>query len=272
MIFFLKVQIIVRERKPWILLHLIFTDMKHLCLALICIISYQFNAQNVECKKAITQTQSDSDTISTKNGIIQGHVPLLKGIPIHKVTSKKRLDNIRLNFKKSKLIKLIDESEDFESLPQFQRMRMGHLSPTIKSSNQDFIAFFSIQPNNSQPPFILKDKVEYEGKEIPRYLLHIRANLAISLNKNISFDEIEHFIEYKPATYAKDIFNADTVITYSLSLGGEYLRGKYKHCDVWLFHKINVGYFSLYCFYTDKGYANKRMYEQELEKILRFKD
>lgn len=249
--------------------------MKHLCLALICIISYQLNAQNAECKKAITQTQSDSDTISTKNGIIQGHVPLLEGIPIHKMTSKKRLDNIRLNFKKSKLIKLIDESEDFESLPQFQRMRMGHLSPTIKSSDQDFIAFFSIQPNNYQPPLILKDKTELEGKEIYRYLLGIRANLAISLNKkkdNISFNDIKHFIEYKPATFAKDIFNADTVITYPLSLEGECLREKYNYCDVWLFHKINVGYFSLYCFYTDKGYANKRMYEQELEKILRFKD
>lgn len=212
------------------------------------------------------------DSIVVKNGIIQGHVPLLPKMTIETMTPQMHLNDIRLKLKKSKLIKVIDESEDFESLPQFQRMRMGHLSPTIKSSNQDFIAFFSIQPNNNQPPFILKDKVEYEGKEIPRYLLHIRANLAISLNKNISFDEIEHFIEYKPATYAKDVFKADTVITYSLSLGGEYLRGKYKHCDVWLFLKNNVGYFSLYCFYTDKGYANKRMYEQELEKILRFKD
>ena len=183
------------------------------------------------------------------------------------------LKKIGLKHKKSKLIKLTDESEDFESLPGFQ-MHTGILSPTIKSDDQDFIAFVSIQPNNNRPPFILKDKVEYDGKEVYRYLFVVRAELAMSLNKkreDISFDEIKHYIEYKPASYAKDVFNADTVITYPLSLGSKCFRKKYYYCDVWLFQKNNIGHFYLYCFYTDKGYENKWKYEQELEKTLRFK-
>lgn len=106
------------------------------------------------------------------------------------------------------------------------------------------------------------------------YLFVVRAELAMSLNKkreDISFDEIKHYIEYKPASYAKDVFNADTVITYPLSLGSKCFRKKYYYCDVWLFQKNNIGHFYLYCFYTDKGYENKWKYEQELEKTLRFK-
>ena len=64
----------------------------------------------------------------------------------------------------------------------------------------------------------------------------------MSLNKkreDISFDEIKHYIEYKPASYAKDVFNADTVITYPLSLGSKCFRKKYYYCDVWLFQKIS---------------------------------
>ena len=188
--------------------------MKYLYFILFYLISFQLKAQNTVSPKR----DIDSDSICLKNGIIPGHVPLLTGIPIKTMTLQMWLKKIGLKHKKSKLIKLTDESEDFESLPGFQ-MHTGILSPTIKSDDQDFIAFFSIQPNNNRPPFILKDKVEYDGKEVYRYLFVVRAELAMSLNKkreDISFDEIKHYIEYKPASYAKDVFNADTVITYPL--------------------------------------------------------
>ena len=193
--------------------------MKYLYFILFYLISFQLKAQNTVSPKR----DIDSDSICLKNGIIPGHVPLLTGIPIKTMTLQMWLKKIGLKHKKSKLIKLTDESEDFESLPGFQ-MHTGILSPTIKSDDQDFIAFFSIQPNNNRPPFILKDKVEYDGKEVYRYLFVVRAELAMSLNKkreDISFDEIKHYIEYKPASYAKDVFNADTVITYPLSLGSK---------------------------------------------------
>lgn len=167
-----------------------------------------------------------------------------------------RLNEIQLKRKKSKFIKLIDESEDFESLPRFHKMHMGFLSPAIKSDDQDFIAFFSIQSNNNPPPFILKDKMEYDEKEVYRYLFGIRAELAMSLNKkreDISFDEIKRYIEYKPASYAKDVFNADTVITYPLSLGNECLRKKYYYCEVWLFQKNNIGIFIFIVSIQTKG-------------------
>lgn len=249
--------------------------MKYLYFFLFYLISFQLKAQNTECKKVTTQVQTiDCDSICLKNGIIPSSIPLLTGMPIKTMTLQMRLDAIQLKYKKSKILKVIDESEDFKSLPKLQ-MHIGILSPTIKSNDQDFIAFFCIQPNNNHPPFLLKDKVEFNKTEVYRYLFPIRANLAMSLNKkreDISFDKIGCYIEYKPTNYAKEVFNADTVITYPLSLGNEYLREKYEHCNVWLFHKTNVGYFSLYCFYTNKGYANKRRYEQELEKILKFKE
>lgn len=230
-------------------------------------------AQNTIYTTDTLRQKLEENPANLESGIISGHVPLLTGMEaIQVMTPQKWLKMIQVKYRKSKNIHLVDESENFETLRKWRIM--GSLTPKLESEDNDFIAFFSIQPNNSQPPFILKDKVVYEEKEIHRYLLRIRANLAISLNKkrdDISFNEIEQFIEYKPASYAKDIFNADTVITYPLSLGGEYLRRKYNHCDVWLFHKINVGYFSLYCFYTTKGYKHKKNYEQELEKIIRFK-
>lgn len=244
--------------------------MKYLYFILFYLISFQLKAQNTVSPKR----ETDSDSICLKNGIIPGHVPLLTGMPIKTMTLQMRFNKIQLKHKKSKLIKLTDESEDFESLPRFHKMYKGFLSPTIKSDDQDFIAFFSIQPNNNRPPFILKDKVEYDGKKVYRYLFGVRAELAMSLNKkreDISFDEIKNYIKYKPASYAKDVFNADTVITYSLSLGNECFRKKYDYCDVWLFQKNDIGHFYLYCFYTDKGYENKWKYEQELERTLRFK-
>ena len=44
------------------------------------------------------------------------------------------------------------------------------------------------------------------------------------------------------------------------------------HCDVLFVNKENVGFFYLFCFYDDKGYENKDVYQTELENILRFKD
>ena len=179
-------------------------------------------------------------------------------------TAEDLFDEIKLECRKSKIIYIKDVYECFSSYRNIYRV--GCKRPTLESKDGHFIAFFDIQPP-------LKHQ-RVDTTTIP-YLRGIRADLAMSLGKRIDdipLEKVEEYIEYKSPDYAKNVFNADRALTYPLSRGEEFFREKYNHCHVLLIYKENVGYFSLYCFYTDRGYKKRNKYNRELERMLKFKD
>ena len=215
-----------------------------------------------------------TDSVAAQGSGLNNIPPPKIGFPIPTVITGELFDAMQLEYRDSKLICLNDSSEGsecFTSFPRFRRIPRGCVKPALESKDKDFIAFF----NNLRPkPVQASDFIGIDDiNAVYPYMSTLRCDLAISFDKEldeISVDQIEQNIQYQPAGYARR-FNADIVITYPISLGNEFFRGKYNHCHVLLLYKREVGYFSLYCFYTDKGYKKKKKYDNELEKMVKFK-
>ena len=247
-------------------------NVKYFFLYLCCLLFVPFNLRSQE-------SVPDSMAMPVFGVNSKGQlVTWTKKFAVISITTEDEFNEMKLKYKNSKLIHLKNSSECFSSFPRFLRIFTGCKMPTLESTDGFFIAFFDFRPDSTQwdSPEIkqLKKKIREENNTYP-YIGALQVNLAISLDKEwreISIDEIGKYIEYKSSDYAKKVFNADQVISCPISLGGEYFREKYNHCNVLLFYKEKVGYFSLYCFYTDKGYKERNKYNKALEKMLRFKD
>jgi len=207
-----------------------------------------------------------------------------KKLSIVETTTEDYLNAMKLECRNSNPLYLsnLSESECFDSFQNFPRM-VGCLSPIIKSNDNNFIAFFELSPDPDKEFWFSQEERQIRKelfidpfKDINTYSYTgtIRVGVAMSLNKDIrdiSIDEIEKHVEYKSPDYAKKVFNANKVINYPISLHGEYFQEKYNHCNVLIVYKENAGYFSLYCFYNDKGYKEKKKYSKALDKMLKFK-
>lgn len=73
-------------------------------------------------------------------------------------------------------------------------------------------------------------------------------------------------LSYKSSKYAREAFNADTVITYPLKMW-QNLENKYNHCQVMIIQKNRRGCIALYCFYNDKGARKLSHYIKTLKNI-----
>ncbi|MDR0606048.1 MAG: hypothetical protein LBG80_17305, partial [Bacteroidales bacterium] len=88
----------------------------------------------------------------------------------------------------------------------------------------------------------------------------------------ITWKDIKRTMHYQPANYLDNNFNADTIVTYKIRLkAGERFREKYKHCELLLFTKTNVGCVAFYCFYTKEGYKKRDEYIREIGQMFRYK-
>lgn len=180
-------------------------------------------------------------------------------------------------------------TECFESFPRFLGLGYyyrGCYDQVMESKDKNFILLVPpITPtgNNVNIRRSLSEREEYlfpdfKSKDISTvvYLSPIRMDMALILDKSwreITLREIKEYIHYLSSGYARDKFNADTVITYPIPLKkGESLRGRYNHCEILLLYKIDKAYVLFYFFYTDKGYRKRKKYIQEVEKMLRFKE
>ncbi|MDD3901773.1 MAG: erythromycin esterase family protein [Dysgonamonadaceae bacterium] len=84
---------------------------------------------------------------------------------------------------------------------------------------------------------------------------------------------IEKHIKYRTKIYAKKVFNADRVAesTLSIPLSDKILvLGQYNFGEA-IFIEKDGGTVILKCFYTNKGFKNKRKYRTGIESLVRFK-
>jgi hypothetical protein len=74
---------------------------------------------------------------------------------------------------------------------------------------------------------------------------------------------------------SKTKFNASKVIIYTLPVkpvnGDSEFQKTFSHCEVLALQKKNTGPVLFYCFYTDEGYKNRKVYIKKLEKSVQFK-
>lgn len=163
-----------------------------------------------------------------------------------------------------------DSLQSIPALQFFPRTRKKHnkwFGPVLESKDKDCTVVFTLGAFH----LYLKSLKE-EGKVA--HLNTIRHNMTRILNKEydkITLNDIKKEIRYLSEKDAMDGFNADTLITYKIALiEGEQFRNRYNHCDVLVLYKRDVGECSIYCFYTDRGYIHKKMYQEELTKMFKF--
>lgn len=115
---------------------------------------------------------------------------------------------------------------------------------------------------------INKKDIKTEAKKLFSQELEVNQlhekNIEVLMGKNLKF---------KSELYAKQVYNADRVSETILNIPlNDKIRvlGSYNHGEVILIEK-NGGTVILKCFYTNKGFKNKRKYRTGIESLVRFK-
>ena len=157
---------------------------------------------------------------------------------------------------------------------QFRAHAFSRHYNCILSKDSNFIAYVSV------PPIFCGDKdsiyADFSFKtgfmiEMNTYhLTHIKADFLKNTGKRVAFLS-ELPITYKSSKYARESFNADTVITYPLKMWEKY-ENKYTHCLVILIQKRYRGCIPLYCLYTDEGAKKLNHYIKSLQKVFWYRN
>ena len=153
----------------------------------------------------------------------------------------------------------------------------------IKSTDKHFVSGLGI-------PFMQRvfgrssretigDRNIYYFNQIRDLLIDVSGKYDESYRDKFSMKDLKENVYYYPEVYAKEVFNADTVISFSLPVkkikNEVFEKNKnrnYVKCEVLVLHKNDLGPLFLYCFFTDKGYKNRDEYMAKFAKAVKFKD
>ena len=142
----------------------------------------------------------------------------------------------------------------------------------VRSKDKNFVAVICI------PPVYSIDSVNIYFElapdlimEISTYHLnHIKADFWHNRGEPVT-STAGLPLEYKSSQYARQAFNADTVIIYPLKVLKKYKK-KYNHCQALLLQKNSRGPICLYCFYNDKGEKKLDTYLKSLEGMFWYRE
>ena len=102
------------------------------------------------------------------------------------------------------------------------------------------------------------------------HLSNIKGDFIKNIGKrDISLSDLP--LTYKSSKFAREAFNADTVIAYPLKMWDKF-EDKYTHCLVMALQKRYRGIILFYCLYTDEGSKKLDYYLQLLEKVFWYRD
>lgn len=142
----------------------------------------------------------------------------------------------------------------------------------VISKDKNFVTQIYIPPVYSKDSVNIYLELTPDVKiEINTYhLSHIKADYKLNTGEFVtSIKDLS--LEYKSPEYARQAFNADTVITYPLKMWKKYKK-KYNHCQVMIIQKNTRGPISLYCFYNDKGEKKLDTYLKSLEGMFWYRE
>ena len=169
-------------------------------------------------------------------------------------------------------------SSDFLRSPDYTFWASAPWWYCLRSESKDFLTLIYIDACYSRDgiymyiPGMEKGLEKWKG---PFVLMEdiINSSLNTLLYYNTGKDGLEHHpIRYLPTGYAKRAFNADTVITFPLTIWGKPYKKHYKHAQGMLMKKKGKSHIILVTLYTDEGEKHLDSYLQSLEKMFWFRD
>ena len=140
------------------------------------------------------------------------------------------------------------------------------------SKDENCIVFIDVVPVASKDskfidfPYLQKLKLDINTYHISRIMYDFKFNTG---KNNISWRELP--LRYESSKYANMAFNADTVITYPLTVWKKYKK-KYSYCHVVLIQKNGRCPIRLYFLYNNKAKKNLNKYIKSLEGVFRYRD
>jgi len=154
------------------------------------------------------------------------------------------------------------------SLPHIKQLFIPYY---ITSKDQNFLICFRSEGYDPN------DTVTKKGNDL--HLISIKKDLADSLFPNINESDsiknagdrakiqLRDHVTYHSPEYAKQSFNADTVISYKLNMQGHKIKDRYTDNNVLVLQKNGRGYITIYCFYTQKGKKELDKYMKQIENM-----
>jgi hypothetical protein len=188
---------------------------------------------------------------------------IVKEIAIPIPTLEQILHNNNINFRCPKQFVLDSITECFSPSFRVSYNLGGCMFYNLTSKDGQFIAFIR------EANFLNTSNIESNTA----HLQQIR-NDFVALNEYfpyndkelITMNDIHKYVKYYSATFARQMFNADTVISYSIRYEHKPFRNRYMECSRIIIQKNNRPLVQLLCFYTTKGYKKQKGYLKDLKK------
>lgn len=189
-------------------------------------------------------------------------------------TDSRLLTTMKLTYKKPKGFKEVGGCVCFEEYPKIYEL-FTCLTNCLQSKDDQFYAFISVYR-----PFTQKDVENYHslfrGKKndlVDKQHMHqIKAKLKEFYGEEKAKDW-KKLVIYYPEEKTKSIFNADTVIRFSLEFEPQdRYKKKFKYMDALFLQKKGRGYINLDCFYTEKAKKRLDRYWRKIEGMLKYED
>ncbi|MCS2952299.1 hypothetical protein NXY21_03630 [Bacteroides thetaiotaomicron] len=140
------------------------------------------------------------------------------------------------------------------------------------SKDGNCIVFIDIVPVASKDskfidfPYLQELKLDINTYHISRIMYDFKFNTG---KNDISWQELP--LHYESSKYANMAFNADTVITYPLTVWKKYKK-RYSYCHVVLIQKNGRCPIRLYFLYNNKAKKSLNKYIKSLEGVFRYRD
>ena len=187
---------------------------------------------------------------------------------------KDALSTMKLKYKLPKGFIGKDTLECFESAPQFKGT-VTCVESQMYSTDKNFIVYFYIHENftAADSAQIAKLFPTFKQYSVENYhVRHIENDLKTSMGDSY-IAPVKRHIKYYPNDFVKKTLNADTLISYPLTIKrGLYLNDLYKNCKVLLIQKKGRGFIALYCFYNEVAAKNLDQYMKPVEEMFKYRD
>jgi hypothetical protein len=200
-------------------------------------------------------------------------------------------ENIKLNNVRIITRENVFESMDFECNPvvglsidddlyKYWQPYSFDMCYVIRSDDHNFLTAmeFAFISRNFDYPLTKKMRNIYHFTKIKYHFINVSEKYDTNYMNKITIEDLKQNVHYCSVEYARETFNADTVICYNLPVKNVKSHiftennVKYDNCEVLALLKNDFGPVFFYCFYTKEGYKNRKGYMEKLKKSVRFKN
>lgn len=197
------------------------------------------------------------------------HYPWLGG-------DSKILTSMKLIYQKPDGFTEVSDTECFDDNLHL-KSAFSCLPNQLHADDQQFIAFMPVFRLPTPEDSIMMVRYLYPNNPSGGSLDIMHINQIKGLLRSI-LDEKEakewkKIVTYYPQEVARNKFNADTVMRFSITLRPEeYYKKEFKYVDALFLQKNGRKYINFYCFYTDKAKEHLADYWRKIESVLHYQD